>query len=230
MKKLIVFVFALTILCSCAKTEKDFIGDYKTLKCEKLMLNNDIIRALTAHYSGEIENENKVFYELSPLTIKIFNSASTNTISGLAESISFYTSLAKIHKEKLDFDLVNIRIDKDTLRFQLTNEITESKGIKINGFLFKEKEKTILGIDKYLTRSNRFTTQNPLFYSQNKSFICYSVLSVDESTTPCYKAFYESQIVDFKLAMDTLTNENDKITIGNSIEYLKTKIDGLGKN
>jgi hypothetical protein len=143
-------IFILFLIVSCAKkTEKDYIGSYKTFYATKIELANAATGFLFGGRGSKVEITAKSFNDLGEISLELFDGNKGLQGEGLlvvkkAQNMSFSPSETI---KKMSFDFSNFRLRNDTLVFSLENEILRLEGKKLRGAIVKNQSGIYFGLD-----------------------------------------------------------------------------------
>ncbi|HEX8546414.1 MAG TPA: hypothetical protein VF691_05590 [Cytophagaceae bacterium] len=214
----------IVLLCSCKKTEKDFTGKYQILYPDEVKLASEF-RGMSMFYRTPERHTARKYYELLPVTLNFFVDESDKRLKGEAEisqiNVIDFSYKPKASKRKSDFDIVNIRMENDTLGFQIENQLLKLSGKKIKGQIFKKDDDTFIGLEVDALGLNDFTEKNPLFSSKNGDMVYYKALAPGNDGE-IKKKFYQIVLDDFKDKLAKSKNESDSIYFENSIKEIQT--------
>ena len=229
MKRLTTICLIAFVLSSCGKTNKDFVGEYQTLYPAKIDLPDNFNPLMSfSHSSQKRETTAKSYCELADIKINLFIDESEKILKGEAEvifkDVEKFSFLPTVKTKEMDFDIVNIRINNDTLEFSLENQLLKLEGKKIKGRLVKTKDGDYLGFDKDLTGKNLYTEKSPLFRALKDEIIFYKTITIDQKREEVMKQFYRAQIIDLTKSAQEAENSTQKKIAENSIKELESKL------
>lgn len=167
----IIHIASISIAISaCSKSNKDFVGEYKTQYTEDVIVKN------ASFYSpsrGEVEYPTGFkTTDLTTLELKFFIDESTNKLSGQGTMdipLVIETGFRNIPKRtNKNFDIIGEHIVNDTLYFTI-QPVSSTK--RIEAYLVKDGSKTFLGLDKNFTSK---MTNGPQFNTANGEYNQYS--------------------------------------------------------
>lgn len=219
----IITVFFLLFFYSCKKSEKDFIGKYQTLYPAEVKLSSSFNYSML--YNSNQKHTAHRYYELLPVKLNIFEDESDKKLKGEVEIIFLnehnFSLNPTASKDKMDFDIVNFRMEKDTLHFQIENQMLKLSGKKIKGLLVNDGKKSVIGLETDSFGFNDYSIKNPFFIKRSDDMIYYKVVTSD-SVNILKKNFYDNQIKDYEIKRTESKNYHDSIYFENSIEKVKT--------
>jgi len=227
MRNFLCLFFTISLLTSCKKKEKDFVGEYQTLYTTKIEVANQFDPFMLFYNSKKIEITAKTYYDLADIKLNLFIDESEKRLKGeLRMTRKTEGTLLKtsVSIKDIDFDVSNLRIVNDTLIFSLDNQILKYEGKKINGRLIKNRKEFVLGFEEGLTGSNNYTEKNPLYNSTRNEIIYCRTLSSDISRDSVFKQFYRLQIADLRQKREDSKNKVDKKVLENSIKELEKRL------
>lgn len=143
-------VFILLITSSCTRrSEKDYVGNYKTFYATKIELGN-AVTGLLFDRGSKPEITAKSFSDLGEISIELFEGQNGLHGEGYlvvkrAQNMSF-NPIEEVKKMSLDFS--NFRMKGDTLVFFIENEIWKFEGKKLKGMIVKNESGIYVGLDK----------------------------------------------------------------------------------
>ncbi len=144
-----IFILLATISCS-KKSEKDYIGSYKTFYATKIELGNAVTGFLFGGRGSKPEITAKTFNDLGEISVELFEGSNGlqgegSVVIKKAQNMSLSPS-ETAQKTSLDFS--NFRMKHDTLVFSLENEILRLEGKKLRGAIVKNKTGIYIGLDE----------------------------------------------------------------------------------
>ena len=167
--KLLNIACLLFILTSCSKSNKDFVGEYKSQFVADVIVEN--AKSYSAS-KGEVEFPTGFRTpDLATIEVKLYIDESTDKLSGqgtlnipyLSESIFGNTP----KRAKKNFDIIGEHIVNDTLFFSI-QLVSSSK--RIDAYLIKDGDKSFIGLDKIYTSK---IAQGPQFIIENGKYNQY---------------------------------------------------------
>lgn len=211
----IIYIASISIAISaCSKSNKDFVGEYKTQYTEDVIVKN------ASFYSpsrGEVEYPTGFkTTDLTTLELKFFIDESTNKLSGQGTMnipLVIETGFRNIPKRtNKDFDIIGEHIVNDTLYFTIQ---LVSVDTRVDAYLFKDGSKSYLGIDKKFSSK---IANGPQFDIKNGKYNQYVTNDPD-----LLKKFDEFILQQYKkndsLAVNSTTSEFNKKRLMNANAY-----------
>src|SRR5260221_5638925 len=137
-----IFILLATISCS-KKSEKDYIGSYKTFYATKIELGNAVTGFLFGRRGSKPEITAKSFNDLGEISVELFEGSNGfqgegSVVIKKAQNMLFSPSEAA---QKTSLDFSNFRMKHDTLVFSLENEILRLEGKKLKSAILKKKKR-----------------------------------------------------------------------------------------
>lgn len=227
--KLAATVFSsMIVFSSCKKSESDYIGQYETFTCQSVKIADKFNSY--AFFSRSDEGRSaKNYCVLNEVKITLFEDESTKNTKGEGRlslvSVNNFSTRPSASTDNISFDLKNMRLENDTLKFQITNRSLEQQNKTIYGLLYKDGSTSIVGLEKSMYGVNEFTKKNPFYLKESKDMIYYT--SVTEKNKDWQKDFYKAQIDEYqKRIQSKYSKKDEKEILTNSInainaEYLK---------
>jgi len=212
MKKTSLLLVSLFVFNSCLKAPNPFEGKYNFRTLHYIKTANDYKKLGRDHFllgKGNVKiyfNENSKKHMVS---IK-YRQPRANRL----------TRTPKIKYRNYNFNVKNIVLMKDTLRFTLT---ANWETVMLEGKIFKaEKGYLIFAIEKEFTKYGHINNKsNPWFYKIDNEFVYYK-LDINTSTE---KDFYKQQVVFMK---DSINNnqlkKRKRARLKNGITYLESLV------
>jgi hypothetical protein len=145
------FIFVLLLIVSCSRrSEKDYIGNYKTFYATKIELGNAVTGFLFGGRGSKPEITAKTFNDLGEISVELFEGSNGlqgegSVVIKKAQNMSFSPTETT---KKMSFDFSNFRMRNDTLVFSLENEILRLEGKKLRGAIVKNESGIYVGLDK----------------------------------------------------------------------------------
>lgn len=235
MKLHYLIITSLILLVSCSSPEDKYIGKYFFLISDKIELktSSDYL-SYNKYVPSAYHNSTKVYSDLSPVSFTLFKDGETGALKGEVryEKLTVKQELftPKIVTRNIDFDLENIRIEKDTLWFRMSNAELDSRGNKINGFIFKNSDSTIVGIDVAGFGYESMSIYNSHFIENNGKFVIHKLCPIGEKTDSVYSKYYYAQLVLLKVLDKSEVNIYKKQQYSNSITVLEEKLSKYTKD
>jgi hypothetical protein len=157
------------IVTSCSKSNKDFVGEYKTQFAADVVVEN--AKSYLAS-KGEVEFPTGFRApDLTTIELKLYIDESTDKLSGqgtLNIPYLFESILGNSPKRtKKNFDVIGEHIVNDTLYFSM-QLVSSSK--RIDAYLIKDGDKSFIGLDKSYTSK---IAQGPQFNIENGKYNQY---------------------------------------------------------
>lgn len=217
-----VLIFIPLFIIGCTKTEEDFVGSYKTLHTTKVRSGSS---GFFSFYSKRpARNTTASYLELRDVEINIFKDG--ESLKGEAEISSSKADAfdPNTSVKKVGFDLVNFRLENDTLRFTFENQALKLMGKKVKGLIYGQQGSTIIGIDNELTTEKNYKTPNPLYISSNKEFNFYHVISTENPKSAITEKFYNLQIENYNKQLKETSDKETKQILENSIKEIEERL------
>jgi hypothetical protein len=165
----LLFATATIILCSCSKSNKDYIGKYDS------------------QFPIDVKVLNIV--DLASIKLNLIQNESTNTLTGTGTlsmpqvQIGLYGNNYK--RAKSNLDLIELNIKNDTLFFIIK---TVASNNRIDAYLFKEGDKTVFGINKNMCSKK---ASGPQFIKEDGQ---YNQYTTNDQLYEKFYAFINAQI------------------------------------
>jgi hypothetical protein len=217
-------VILVTTSCS-RKSEKDYLGSYKTFYATKIELGNTVTGFLFGGRGSKPEITAKTFNDLGEISIELFEG--NNGLQGegslvikKAQNMSF-TPSETVKKISLDFS--NFRMRNDTLVFSLDNELLRLEGKKLQGAIVKNKDGVYLGLDK---ASGVLTVIGPFDASEKDGVQFFKCLDKTKAYELAQE-FFRAQEKELLARMKNESKPNAKKVLENSLNEVRKQMASL---
>lgn len=216
-----VFLFLLINGCANHKTERDFVGKYKSFYCTKIALGNNVTGFL---FGGRPSRPTaKSFNDLGEITLELFEGKAgiqgeESIVIKKSENMSFSPTESAT---KMSFDLSNFHISGDTLIFSLSNQLLSLQGKKYTGKVIKNASGVLLGFDR--VNAGLDSARGP-FDVNEKDGILYLKCFDKERTLELGRSYFKKQEQDLTDKLSAEHNNNKRIILENSIDAVRKQM------
>ena len=214
MKKIYFLLTTLFVFNSCTSAQSKFNGEFDFKTLHYIRTSND------RGYDHKIKKYGRDHFLFGKGKVKVFFDKSTKkhiiSFKYSQPSGNRFSKYPKMKYRNYNFDVRNIILFKDELRFTLTAEMGT---VMFDGKIFKEKGETIFAIEKGFTKYGHINKKtNPWFYKIDDEYIYYN-LKKEKSLE---KEFLKNQIVFMKDSIKDIELEKIKVErLKNGVKYLE---------
>jgi len=213
--KILISLLGLTIiLASCSKSNKDYVGEYKTQFTVDVKAENTQTFWASKGFVEIPTGFNAV--DLGSIYLNLVLNESTNTLTGngglnipVVQSMGYSTSKQRVRR---NFDVIAPNIKNDTLFFSIQ---PLSSNNRMNAYLIKDGDQVFLGLDKSMcsTKAN-----GPQFIKTNGNYNQFN--TNDPELMNKFNAFISGQMNhNDSLMVDPTLSDKDKKMLKNANDY-----------
>lgn len=189
-------------LNSCSKDEDDYVGKHSTYFSLKISLPND--RFNKSVITGE------EFEDLGQLHMDIFRSGKDGPLSGectlvVKEPVRIFSRYL-VDTKKISLEMVNFRLDGDTLVFSLEPASMRGSSVSLKAKLISQPGALVLGLERstFAEGVEMGEGNGPFFVSEAGGFLYFACKNLEESKETIH-AFFSAQkdAISAKIVQET---------------------------